>query len=124
VETVERAYPNFQIAKQKRSVGIQSALQSFPTPVLERMDQVLIKASSDPLPNEGGRKKVALGGVSPCREERKRELSLELEGKMAEPPLSLRKELPGRRQTKKALCSSQVLAWWPVARGQTVSPRQ
>lgn len=23
---------------------------------------------------------------------------------MAEPPLSLRKELPGRRQTKKALC--------------------
>lgn len=34
----------------------------------------------------------------------RRELSLEQEGKMAEPPLSLRKELPGRLQTKKALC--------------------
>lgn len=104
MEIAERAYPNFQIAKQKRSVGIQSALQSFHTPVLERMEQVPVIASSDPLPNEGGEKKVALGGVSLCREERGRELSLEQEGKMAEAPLSLRKELPGRRQTKKALC--------------------
>lgn len=47
---------------------------------------------------------MALEGVNPFRKERKRELSPEQEGKMAEPPLSLRKELPGRRQTKKALC--------------------
>lgn len=56
----------------------------------------MIKVFLDFFLNEGGRKKVVLGGVSFCREERKREFFLELEGKMVEFFLSFRKELLGR----------------------------